>query len=72
MHNKDGFDHQAEGLGKQIKGKTNEVVGAVTGDTSQELKGKLQKNVDKAQERFGESLSEAETDRDLRDRERLP
>jgi uncharacterized protein YjbJ (UPF0337 family) len=50
-------DRQRErdsGLGNQVKGKANEVAGAVRGDTGQELKGKVQKNVGKAQQRLNE------------------
>ena len=45
---------RSTGLGNQVKGKTNEVVGAVRGDTGQELKGKVQKNVGKAQRKLNE------------------
>ena len=65
-----GMEHESKGLGKQIKGKTNEVVGAATGDTSRELKGKIEKNVGKVQERFGEKLQEH--DLEDRDRDRVP
>jgi len=50
-------DRQRErdsGLGNQVKGKANEVAGAVRGDTGQELKGKVQKNVGKAQQKLNE------------------
>ena len=65
-----GMEHESKGLGKQIEGKKDEVLGAVTDDKSRELKGKIEKNVGKVQERFGEKLQE----RDLedRDRDRLP
>jgi uncharacterized protein YjbJ (UPF0337 family) len=65
-----GMDNESKGLGRQVEGKKDEVLGAVTGDTSRELKGKLQKNVGKVQERLGEKQQE----RDLgdRDRDRLP
>jgi uncharacterized protein YjbJ (UPF0337 family) len=45
---------RSTGLGNQVKGKANEVVGAVRGDTGQELKGKVQKNVGKAQQKLNE------------------
>jgi uncharacterized protein YjbJ (UPF0337 family) len=45
---------RSTGLGNQVKGKVNEVAGAVRGDTGQELKGKVQKNVGKAQEKLNE------------------
>jgi uncharacterized protein YjbJ (UPF0337 family) len=38
---------------KQIKGKANEIAGAVRGDTGQEVKGKIQQGVGKIQENIG-------------------
>ncbi len=43
----------AAGKVKQIKGKANDVAGAVKGDTGQQIKGKIQKGVGKAQEALG-------------------
>ena len=43
----------AAGKAKQFKGKVNDVVGAVKGDTSQQAKGKVQKAVGKVQEALG-------------------
>jgi uncharacterized protein YjbJ (UPF0337 family) len=65
-----GMENESKGLGRQVEGKKDEVVGAVTGDTSQELKGKLEKNIGKVQERIGEKQQERAL-RD-RDRDRLP
>ena len=58
-----GIDNQADGLGRRIEGKIDEVVGAVKGDTSQELGGKLKKNLGKAQQRVGEEQTELEMER---------
>ena len=55
MPNKD----QASGVGKQIKGKANEVAGAVKGDTSQQIKGKVQKAVGKVQKAAGDAQDNA-------------
>jgi uncharacterized protein YjbJ (UPF0337 family) len=38
---------------KQVRGKANDVIGAVKGDTGQQLKGKAQAVVGKIQEKFG-------------------
>jgi len=54
-----GVKNQGEGVDKQIRGKANEVAGAVTGDLSQELKGKVQKNVGKVQEKVGRAEVDA-------------
>jgi uncharacterized protein YjbJ (UPF0337 family) len=48
-----GMENQSKGLNRQIEGKKDEVLGAVTGDTSRELKGKLEKNIGKVQEKIG-------------------
>ena len=43
----------AAGKAKQLKGKVNDVVGAVKGDSSQQAKGKVQKGVGKIQSKLG-------------------
>jgi uncharacterized protein YjbJ (UPF0337 family) len=48
-----GREDVAAGKAKQLKGKVNDVVGAVRGDTAQQVKGKIQKGVGKAQEKMG-------------------
>ena len=45
----------AAGKAKQVKGKVNDVVGAAKGDTSQQVKGKVQKAVGKVQEKLGKA-----------------
>lgn len=45
-------DHMA-GKIKQAKGKYNDVMGAAKGDTSQQIKGKIQKGVGKVQSKLG-------------------
>ena len=44
---------------KQARGKGNDTMGAVKGDTSQQLKGKAQKAVGKVQEKLGKADSKA-------------
>jgi uncharacterized protein YjbJ (UPF0337 family) len=48
-----GNEDVAAGKVKQVKGKANEIAGAVKGDTAQEIKGKVQKGVGKIQEELG-------------------
>lgn len=48
-----GREDKSAGQIKQVKGKVNEVAGAARGDTKQELKGKVQKTVGKAQAKLG-------------------
>lgn len=40
---------------KQVKGKFNDVAGAVKGDTAQQIKGKVQKGIGKVQEAVGKA-----------------
>ncbi len=48
-----GREDIAAGKSKQVRGKVNDIVGAVKGDTSQQIKGKVQKAVGKIQEKIG-------------------
>ena len=48
-----GKEDIAAGKAKQTKGKVNDVVGAIKGDSSQQAKGKVQKAVGKVQEKLG-------------------
>lgn len=50
-----GREDIAAGKGKQIKGKANDVMGAVKGDTGQQIKGKVQKAAGKVQEKLGKA-----------------
>jgi uncharacterized protein YjbJ (UPF0337 family) len=52
-----GREDQAAGNAKRVKGKVNEVMGAAKGDTSQEVKGKVQKTVGKVQAKLGKNSS---------------
>ena len=48
-----GREDIAAGKTKQLKGKANDVMGAIKGDSSQQAKGKVQKAVGKVQEALG-------------------
>ena len=48
-----GREDVAAGKAKQLKGKANDVIGAIKGDSGQQLKGKIQKGVGKVQEALG-------------------
>ena len=52
-----GREDVGAGKAKQIRGKANDIIGAVRGKTSQQIKGKAQKAAGKAQEKFGRSSS---------------
>jgi len=44
---------------KQLRGKGNDVMGAMKGNSAQQLKGKIQKGVGKVQEKLGKRSSNA-------------
>ena len=50
----------AAGKVKQIKGKGNDTLGALKGDTSQQIKGKVQKAVGKVQDAIGKADNKAQ------------
>ena len=47
----------AAGKMKQVRGKANDVIGAMKGDSGRQLKGKMQKGVGKVQEKIGRASS---------------
>ena len=48
-----GREDVTAGKIKQVKCKANDVIGAVTGNTARQVKGKIQKTVGKIQENLG-------------------
>jgi uncharacterized protein YjbJ (UPF0337 family) len=52
-----GREDIAAGKAKQLKGKINDVAGAIKGNTAQQLKGKAQKVAGKVQEAYGKATS---------------
>ena len=55
-----GQEDVVAGKIKQAKGKANDVIGALKGDTAQQLKGKAQNVVGKVQEAFGKATTKKE------------
>jgi uncharacterized protein YjbJ (UPF0337 family) len=53
---------QTHGITEQVKGKINEVVGHITGNKAQEVKGDLQQGVGKAQKVVGDAREAAKRD----------
>ena len=51
-----GREDIAAGRIKQIKGKANDIAGAVTGNTRQQVKGKIQSTVGDAQVAVGKAM----------------
>ena len=52
-----GQEDVIAGKVKQAKGVANDVIGAATGNTAQQIKGKVQKGVGKVQEEMGKAAS---------------
>ena len=52
-----GREDVAAGKAKQFKGKMNDVVGALRGNTGQQMRGKMQKGIGKVQAKMGRSSS---------------
>jgi uncharacterized protein YjbJ (UPF0337 family) len=50
-----GHEDIAAGGAKQVKGKLNDIAGAIRGNTAQQLKGKTQKVAGKVQEEIGKA-----------------
>jgi uncharacterized protein YjbJ (UPF0337 family) len=59
---KDGLENQAKGLGDQLKGRVRNAVGGITGDTSEQLKGKAEELKGKFQRKVGEKQVDADSD----------
>ena len=58
-----GQEDVVAGKVKQIKGKANDIAGAIKGDTAQQIKGKVQKVAGKVQEALGRDAADTLTDR---------
>ncbi len=58
-----GREDIAAGKAKQLKGKLNDIAGAVTGNTARQVKGKLQKGVGRIQESLGHASEKRGTRR---------
>jgi uncharacterized protein YjbJ (UPF0337 family) len=58
-----GLRNQGEGLGDQVKGRVRNTVGGLTGDSSEQLKGKAEELKGKAQRKIGEKQVDADADR---------
>jgi uncharacterized protein YjbJ (UPF0337 family) len=50
-----GTENRVEGAGKEVKGKVQNAVGGLTGDSSQQLKGKAKELEGKGQQKVGEA-----------------
>lgn len=59
---KDGIKNQGEGFLDQAKGRVRNTVGGITGDTSEQIKGKAEELKGKVQRKIGEKQVEADND----------
>lgn len=59
---RDGLENQGKGAGDQVKGRVRNVVGGITGDSSEQLKGKAEELKGKAQRKIGEKQVDADND----------
>ena len=58
--NREGLKDQVKGTVKEGEGRVRNAVGGLTGDTSEQLKGKAQEIKGKVQRKFGEAESDAD------------
>ena len=58
----DGLENQAKGAAKEVGGKLRNAAGGLTGDTSEQLKGKAKEMEGKAQRRIGEAQADLDPD----------
>lgn len=54
-----GAENQAEGFGKRVEGRARNIAGSITGDDSEQAKGKLKEMGGKAQQKLGEMQDKA-------------
>jgi len=60
---RDGLKNQGEGIGDQVKGRVRNTVGGITGDSSEQLKGKAEELKGKAKRKIGEKQVDLDSDR---------
>ena len=54
-----GAENQAEGFGKRVEGRAQNIAGSITGDDSEQLKGKAKELGGKAQQKLGKMQDKA-------------
>jgi uncharacterized protein YjbJ (UPF0337 family) len=54
-----GAENQAEGFGKRVEGRARNIAGSITGDDSEQAKGKLKEMGGKAQQKIGKMQGKA-------------
>ena len=67
--NRDGLENKIKGIGKQAEGRIRNVVGGMSGDTSEQIKGKAKEFEGRAQRKIGDVQRDISRDRDEHDRD---
>jgi uncharacterized protein YjbJ (UPF0337 family) len=60
--NQAGAENQIEGVGKDVKGRVKDAVGGLTGDSSLQAEGKIDRVKGKVQEKIGEAQQDIAND----------
>ena len=60
---RDSVENQVKGTRDELKGKGRNALGGLTGDTSEQFKGKAEELKGKAQKKFGEAEAPSDDDR---------
>ncbi|HTI62748.1 MAG TPA: CsbD family protein [Gemmatimonadaceae bacterium] len=59
---RDGLKNQVKGTGKEAEGRIRNSVGGLTGDTSEQIRGKVEELKGKAQRRIGDAEIDSDSD----------
>lgn len=60
---RDGLENQVKGTGKEAEGRVRNSIGGLTGDSSEQIRGKAQELKGKAQRKIGEAEVDTDDDR---------
>lgn len=60
---RDGLENQVKGTGKEVEGRVRNSIGGLTGDSSEQIRGKAQELKGKAQRKIGEAEVDTDDDR---------
>jgi len=60
---RDGLKNQGKGVTDEVKGRVRNTVGGITGDSSEQLRGKAEELKGKTQRKIGEKQVDVDNDR---------
>jgi uncharacterized protein YjbJ (UPF0337 family) len=69
--NRDGLENRIKGIGKEVEGKVRNSIGGLTGDTSEQFKGKAQELKGKGQRKIGDAENDLSAQNDVNNRNDL-